>query len=488
MSTHQPPASYCPECDQPLNPPEPTQPPYKTCPHCGEETASWKGEDDTEDPDAAEARREAEEDKHEVGLKVFVGLLTFGIPAAIFGWLIYEGVFTEGEEGAGGASAGGGGGEALVPRTWDGPPRLCDLSGDGLEGLVGLESEWGEPGGGSARTGAGQAPAEAARAVTEGVFGEPTLHLAAWSGETLAERWRAGPLGSPGDSPRDADVSCAGGRVVALAPGGAVYGFDGESGEEAWQSQISGATRLCPSPDGDEIHVESRAQDHIVETQSGDPRAGSAPEYCRDPDPCGPLSSDYLRAECTEVPPAAREREDFIARWALNEGETRVLVGFEPGSRAPMVAGVREGEITWSERVAVTDDIGARAELPASADLFEGRLFVHYEVEDGERVAAFDADTGAPEWDAHAPRDDYDDVMDALLSIHNLEIQSPGLMMDPDPLTMKVSSCRVYLEGASLGVLDSESGERVGKIGPERERGGPGAGNACAIPRAPASP
>ena len=271
-----------------------------------------------------------------------------------------------------------------------GAPRFVDLDGDGVLDVFGWVHEWN---------------------------GELNARIAGYDGKTGARLWITPTLGSVGES-LSARMGLVGGHLIVADSGGTVRAF--RPGEDAavWSVGLGErADAVCSGGPGEVIVRTVDDLATVIDLTNGAARPTAAPTDCRldeyvqarfrpdfrtikaiDREALGGLRAEDDRFR--EVAP------DLSKRAVLDVGqELQVLVGTKRGGTpVPMVALVRGGRLAWSSVVPAEDPLRAGSLVSVRATADERGVFVGYEGESEQRIAAFAMADGRRLWDVAIPQ------------------------------------------------------------------------------------
>jgi outer membrane protein assembly factor BamB len=194
-------------------------------------------------------------------------------------------------------------------------------------------------------------------------------------------------------------------HIVTLDEDGTIVIIKAKDGELKQLEPSKGRPQaLCKGESGDEVFLEMLGGP----SQRINPAAGSTqdlldPNPCsgREPPPeaCRESTHDLNRAAACLEPSEAPQHEDIEGKFALNDGETNVLVGTDPATRTKIILmGFEAGAdaSTWVGPLALEGD-GSMEQ--SSADLAEGTFYVAARTEgDPWSLFAVDGVNGEPKW------------------------------------------------------------------------------------------
>ena len=414
-------AARCAHCHAPLEVPPGAQ--QATCSYCGHQTQL------RQEPKAPPSVQVTVAAPQVNKLALIIPLIAVALTTIMgaVGFLLMGG-----QSGATGeaisASVGASSTQAPEVITWQGAPALCSIEGDGTEDVIGLFRRNDDD-------------------------GKQRIYAGAFRGADLERVWEAGPFGDTDKPTQYTRIACADDTVVVADFRGTVRAYDVSSGEKRWSFSVTDRVdRLCADAATRQVFVEVVDEAHkLVDLGVGRAEDAEHPDFCpplesrriQDCGMRGQFRDGYGNAEC-QYGPRKREWDGLYADYVLVEGETRVLLGYKkPGTRTPMAAGVRDGELSWTREIPRGDLAIADEGSPDLFDLVDGVLYVHYESGDDWHLTAIDAETGDRIW--------------------NTLLAEDG--RGASPRAMVISGCRIYVWGWWLAVLAKENGAYVGSLG-----------------------
>jgi hypothetical protein len=269
-----------------------------------------------------------------------------------------------------------------VEYRFDDRPMLADINADGAPDIVGRVNQY-----------------------------EVGAWIAAFDGTTGAELWRSGLLGKDAESGSTLR-GIAHGRVVAVDELGKLQAFDLKTGGPAWSTLLGEkADSMCAAPGAIVIETTDEVR-HGLDPQSGKPHDPGKPADCavvysseRDITPTYRII-DWPRFEENHLP-SLNHVDGISAHRALiptGPGPRFLLGAKDKGTSVPMAAAVGDKrKILWKEVVPGVDPLTTDTNVTTvEAGFGDGILVVPYSMknrDDGVRMAALSADTGARLWD-----------------------------------------------------------------------------------------
>lgn len=275
--------------------------------------------------------------------------------------------------------------------------------------------------------------------------------LCAFDGATFRMRWRTAPLGSSLGA-HAARQAILGRSAVIADPVGVVHVLDLETGtERASAKLLDRAEQVCtPTESPDRLWIAvAGAGGFLFDPAKGALTPASRPRSC-------PKPFEGSMAECMHSVGVPNDRcvgvtlppevPGFRPERVGRDGLDGVALGsHSPGTSYPMVAGFevvegKAGKLRWQRPVFPGDPLaGPTAELNQYLFVAAGRAVTIYgSTGTSPHVVAFDAKTGAPQWDTPSQQ---------FFGFH-------------------ASATRVYvMRWSRLEVLDAKSGRFLGAIG-----------------------
>lgn len=266
-------------------------------------------------------------------------------------------------------------------------------------------------------------------------------YLAAFSGESLKELWRAGPF-TQADLAR---IAVVGDFVVLVDDKGSAHLLEEKTGAESGTIALPHGARWICVPNDTQAFVElTSGVGMTLDVKSGKARPGQRPNVC----PAAVCNVDHpTHAGCTEQ--GGRPwMKGFNADRGYSDGKIGVAIGSHLGPPpVPTLVGYDVATLTVSWESSLADE-GVPAIAGKYADFVAGRFVTTYAAANGQnesvlRVSATTGTTGKRIWDVPIGR------------------ATPNA-----PQALTVTSARVYVVNEGLmQVLDAKTGEPLGTVG-----------------------
>jgi len=278
------------------------------------------------------------------------------------------------------------------------------------------------------------------------------VFLGAFEAAGGKQAWSAGPIGVTAEATLYLRLAASGDKVAVTDARPAVRVFAAATGEPLYALPLpSRASRACGGPDG-KVYLELAGEvGRMLDLRSARAVPAPRPAWCpatpdvkQSPRCAAIAATTRLHAGCIE-PDAAPVVESFESRTVMRQGELGLAVGRELPSGAAALVGFSPSSRALRWRAGIPGPAAARRS-GLLVDLIGGQVLVKAESPNAPfhpHLLAFDAHTGALEWDTELAREE-----------HALP---PGL---------SAADGRVYVatEG-QLQILDAHSGALVGTVG-----------------------